>query len=308
MRYWLLLPVLLLTWTSARSQAVADQPTTEPMSDPYRGIRLQAPDGWVGQAVEGGFIFGSHTIPGLLLVLFHDLNSLDALRAEAQQGLVEDDGTMLRLSSPLEPFGERGLRGEYEGTIQGQAARVYAIGLLSPHGGGVTILAATEANRYTDVYAGYAEALARSVVFTAPQTPSVVDEWRQRLSGMRLTYLSSYYSGGVDGAYVGSSSEATIDLCQAGYFLYGSSSSLSVDGGFGSGYNASGYSGGRDQGQGQWEVVHRGGQSVLLLRFHDGRTHEYTLTDEDGKTFLNGERYYRTGPDAPVAEHRPNCR
>lgn len=291
----------------ASAQPAAAQPTTEPMSDPYWGIRLQAPDGWIGQAMEGGFLFGSHTIPGLMIVMPHDLTSLDAMRAEAQQGIVENDGTRLQLAGSLQPFGERGLRGEYQGTIQGQPARVHAIGLLSPHGGGATILAATEAGQYTDAYAGYAEALARSIAFTAPQTPPVADQWQQKLNGMRLTYLSSYYSGSADGSYVGSSSEATIDLCPAGYFHYGSSNSLSVDGGFGSGYNATGSSSGSDRGQGQWEVVYRGGQSMLLLRFHDGRTHEYTLTEEDGKTFLNGERYYRTGPNDPIAEHRPNC-
>ena len=48
--------------------------------------------------------------------------------------------------------------------------------------------------------------------------------------------------------------------------------------------------------------------AVLQLLFHDGTAQSYTLSFEDGKTFLEGRRWLRTcNPDDQVVEARPQC-
>ena len=117
----------------------------------------------------------------------------------------------------------------------------------------------------------------------------------------------SYYSGGSDGAYAGGSQKTIIDLCPQGYFTFSDNNQMAVDGGFGAGYNASGYGSGSDKGNGQWQVVKRGQQPVLQLTFCDGRVQEYVLSYQDGKTYLDDRRFFCTYANDPVAEHRPQC-
>ena len=273
----------------------------------YHGIRFRVPKGWIAQKNEAGYVFGSKTEKGIMLMVPHEFNSLDVMRQEARNGII-DEGTALSLQGALTPFGKNGLAAKYSGTMQGQQATTYGIGLLSPFGGGVTILIAVETASYSNKYQKVAEALAKSVQFFKPEVPPVADEWKQRLNNSRLTYMWSYYSGtSVDGSYAGGSQRTQIDLCAQGYFRYSDSNQMSIDGGYGSGYNVSGYDAGRDKGQGSWEVVGRGEQAVLLLKFNDGRVFEYTLGLEDGKTYLNGKRFFRTYSNAPVEDHRPNC-
>ena len=47
---------------------------------------------------------------------------------------------------------------------------------------------------------------------------------------------------------------------------------------------------------------------VLQLLFHNGTVQAYTLSFEDGKTFLEGRRWRRTcNPNDQVVEARPQC-
>lgn len=272
------------------------------------GVRFRVPKGWIAKKTEMGYLLGSNTEKGFLLVSSHELPSIEQLRAEAQAGLTDENGTALQLSGEVVPFGKNGLAAEYRGAVEWQPARAYAIGLLSPHGGGVTVLAAVEEASYSGKYRRLAETVATSVEFFEPQVSPVAEEWKQRLSNARLTYLWSYYSdSGVDGSYAGGSQETVIDLCGQGYFRYSDRNETAVDGGYGTGYNAGGFASGKDRGQGTWEVATRGAQALLRLKFHDGRVFEYVLSLREGKTYLDHKRYFRTYRNAPVAEHRPNC-
>lgn len=299
--------VLLCLYGFCAARVYAQVPLSGQVEDPQRGVTFTVPDGWIGQPVGEGYAFGSRTEKGLLLVMPHAYGSVAELRAVAQEGLTEGPSTRLVLSGAVEPFGERGVAAPFSGTIEGQQARAQVVSVLSPYGGGATVIAAVEAGSFSEAYAGYAEALAASIRFTEPPAPPAGDDWAQKLRGSRLTYLYSYYSGGTGGSYVGASEETVIDLCSAGHFFYSGSHSLAADGGTGGSYGVSGYGGGSQQGHGQWEVVAQEGQPTLVLHFHDGTTRSYELSEEGGKTFLDGERFFRTYASAPVAEHRPQC-
>jgi hypothetical protein len=132
-----------------------------------------------------------------------------------------------------------------------------------------------------------------SLKFSEPIESAVTKEWRETLTGAKLTYLKSSYSSGAsyDGysTYSGYSRHEEIMLCPNSSFYYSDNSSSSFDtgGGFGS-------MGGNDKGNGNWEVTGIGNESTLKLKFSDGRVFNYTLSYKDKKTFLSGSRYFRT--------------
>lgn len=275
---------------------------------PRLGVRFEPPPGWAVTEQEGGYLLKSSTTPGEILLFAHTFGSLDELRSAVAAGYTEAD-VRLRPNGELEAFGERGLTGSFTGSAGGTPVRARAITLLSGRGdGGATMLAVAPEPEFGDRQESALETLAESFEFFEPREPDAVTLWKEKLTDARLTYMYGYYSNSPDGAYVGASEETIIDLCRAGFFNYGSSSSLAADGGFGGEYNVSGLDSSRKRGSGAWELLRRGPDVVLHLDFHDGSTREYTLgTDEEGKTLLDGRKYYRTFASSPLAEARPDC-
>ncbi len=283
---------LMLIYIAATTNAVAQ--TTGEVNFKTLGIKFTIPDGWVGQEVQGGYIIGHNTEPGFALLTLHEYTSVAQLEQQARQGISEQNGTNLKLSGELETIGQKGIGGEYGGTLEGQKVKAYLLGLVNPHGNGVTIMAATTPEQYAEKHKQLALQLANSIRFSKPETLPVVEEWKQVLNNSRLTYMDSYSSNsGSFGGYStggGYSSEVQIHLCGQGYFKYKSSSSTSIDTG-----GAFGSSSGGGSGNGIWEVVgNNQGGAVLRLNFHNGEVYEYTLEYKEEKTFLNGNRYFRT--------------
>lgn len=274
-------------------------------SFPSLGISFTIPDGWVGQETGSGYLMGSHTDPGLLMVLPHQTQSLAQLRQEAEQGLVDNEGTALVLDGSVSTYGSTGLQARYQGMLGGQQAKAYVISLLNEGGTGVTVIAASTPDEFSDMHMAVVEQLSKTVQFTKVAAPEADGEWSELLKNARLTYMNSYYSSGASyGGYStggGYSDKEVIDLCAQGYFLHSSTSSMSFDtgGGFGSSHDGS-------QGAGNWSVIKNSeNQPVLLLRFHNGEESQYVITTEESKTFLNGSRYYRTY--GTHADDGPNC-
>ena len=262
------------------------------------GVSFTIPDRWVGQLDDQAFVMGGQEEPGLILMVLHEFETLEEIRREAGQG-IDDGGIKLRLDGELEAIGDQALGGAFQGTIEGSPARVYMVATLNPHGEGVTIMAMTDEANYSERYRELARQVAASLVFTAVETPPLVQQAQQMLTHTRLNYLSSYSSGSAGGT----SSRRHMDLCPDGRFSYQSSSSLTVDtgGAFGSSF-------GSDDGTGTWAVVPSGaGQVALELRFDDGRVWSYELSFQDGSTYLDGTRYFRIGPNDPNG-YGPRCR
>ncbi len=132
-------------------------------------------------------------------------------------------------------------------------------------------------------------------------------EWTQLLNNCRLTYMESYNSSSYDynsGYYSGGgySIDNKIDLCAKGYFLTQSSNNMTMGSDVVSSYGQS-----KSSGEGTWQVTEQGGTAVLLLHFHDGSSRQYRLGFENGKTFLDGKRWYRTNYANDGAQYAPNC-
>jgi hypothetical protein len=290
--------IFLFCWTLGNLKA---QTTTNSVTDPAIGLQYTIPNGWIGQQIDGGYLFGSNSVKGFLLITYHQYKTLDEIRAEAAQGIADENGTMLTLSGSLVAAGKNGLAGTFTGTVEWQKAKAYAASLVSPFGtGGITILAAVEEASYSPAYQGYVESVVKSVSFSKSKVTPIAQQWKKWLNNSRLTYMNSYNSGYGGGGY---QDKTIIDLCSAGYFRYNDHSETVLN----AGDYAGGYSSGSSNGSGQWKVVSRGNQAVLQLVFSNGELYEYTLRDRDGKTYLNDNRYFLTYGDSSVESARPNC-
>ncbi len=286
--------LLLMSFVSASAQVSGK------IDNPYAGVSFTIPDGWLGQVSENVLVLGSNTETGLMLVMEHAYSTVQQLKEEADKGLNEE-GFFLSRTGAYENIGTNGVGAIFEGSIQGSPAKAYIASLVNPYGSGLTIMAMTTADVYSARYRELALGFAKSVKFSKAVIPPVVNEWRESLKNVKLTYLSSYNSVG-NGSYGGINDQEEIHLCAAGYFKYSSNSSVTIDTG-----GASGYSAGNGTGTGKWEVTGDGsGGAALKLIFDNGDIRTYTLSNEDGKTFLNGKRYFKTGmQDDP--QYRPDC-
>ncbi len=269
------------------------------------GIAFTIPEGWVGQALEDGFIIGHQSEPGFILLSTHNEKTLEALKQTAVSGIYDQaNGIMLQMEGQIEAIGSNAVGATFNGSMGGQAAKAYVIGMLNSYGTGVTIMTAVAQVQYSSRYKELALGIARSVEFSKPVIPPVANEWRSNLANTRLTYMDSYTSIDYSDSNVatggGYSNEKVIDLCEQGYFKYSSSSNMSVTGGT----NVSGYQSSQGKGSGTWEVrADAAGNPILVLNFYDGNVNEYTITNPDRKLHLNGDRYYHTW----TGENKPDC-
>lgn len=267
------------------------------------GISLVPPPGWQAKFTGEGYLMASPEEKGLFLILPHEAGSLEEIRQEAQKGLSDEYGTRLSLSGQLQPFGKNGLAGEFIGKLQGQNAKAYAIGLLSPFGVGATILRVMKPDDFGTAQIELVRNFAQKIEFYKPPVSPIAQQWKENLSGCKLSYFSRYSSGS-SGGYT---SETAIDLCPQGFFRYGVEDETvwnAVPGTLTGGYSMQ-----YGKGSGKWQVVSRGQQAVLILNFYNGKVYEYILsTNEKNQTFLNNKRYLRTcNPNDQVVEARPNC-
>ncbi|NND32888.1 MAG: hypothetical protein HKN76_09875 [Saprospiraceae bacterium] len=272
---------------------------------PNLGISFQIPDGWVGQENEAGYVMGSYTDPGIILMTAHQTQNLDQLRVEAQQGLHDNEGTSLSVDGEISKFSSNGLQALYQGSVGFQPAKAFAIGLVNPNGSGVSIIGMSTIDQFSDKHREVVTQIASSVKFSKVTVVESKSEWGNLLQNARLTYMNSYYSsGGSYGGYStggGYSDKEIIDLCAQGYFNHSSNSSMAFDtgGGFGSSFD-------QNAGAGKWKViVNNQGQDVLQLNFYNGEVYEYVLSLQDNKTYLNDRRFFRTYGN--VTDDGPNC-
>jgi hypothetical protein len=296
MKAHILLPIALLFVSSPLVAQLQGHVNYEEL-----GIAFDIPPGWFGQEGEDMVILGSNTVAGLVILATHT-STKEELVQEARAGLVDQNGTNLRLDGELKTFGSNAVGGMFMGTMEYQAAKGYIIGMANPQEGGVgvTIISASTQQAFSQANIDVADNLYQSFKFKKIDKRKEINEWTQFLSNVRLTYMDSYYSpsatdGGISGGY---SREKRIDLCQAGHFKQSGSNDMTI-----TGDGVSGYSSGNQAGQGSWKIMARGTQLVLVLQYHNGEEASYNLEFKDDKLYLDGYRYFRT----TEGEYAPSC-
>lgn len=297
---WRIFPIVVL-YAMCSAGAIAQTSLTGEVDYPQLGIGFTIPDGWQAQEGDGLVYMGSETVPGLIVMIMHESRDMAAMKHALAEGFSED-------GIELFPQGEaRELRSDmavidHTGQIEGQPAKGIAFATLNPYGNGVAVIAIGLEDSWSDRLVHAAESTINSIEFRKVEhTGPSVETWKRNLMNTRLTKIESYSSpsaieGGVGGGY---SSKQQIDLCD-GWFTMSGSGSVSAGSDV-----VSGHSSGSSAGNGTWDVVEGiDGRPVLRLDHHDGRRSEFLLGEEEGKTYLNGERWFRTWE----GENAPACR
>ncbi|OOG72187.1 hypothetical protein [Algoriphagus sp. A40] len=260
------------------------------------GISFVIPLGWQPQEINQGILLQKPGLAGFIFASTHN-QSLEELKADALKPLNDGQGTNLQLSDSLQILGSNAIAGHYQGLLEGSPAKCYIIGMENPTGGlGITIIAASEPDLFSEQLQEVAFEFASSFQFEKVDKSSEIQEWKSFLSGMRLTYMETYNSpsysdGGISGGY---NIKRTIDLCPQGHFNSGNSSSFQMDG--------LGRTNSNQKGQGTWDIVlGMDGMLHLELKDYTGEIRHYRLEYLEEKLYLNGERYFRTddGDNAP---------
>ena len=253
------------------------------------GVSFAIPAEWLGGLPpdSAAFMLGSATRAGIGMIILRATASWEEIEAFLNQPQDLGGGVVLTPSAP----GTRTHRG-YEIGLSNALYSGHAIGRMGDQGNGAIVFfggPAEQAAYYRELAAGTAD----SIGFSAPRASSASGPWQAHLAGMMLKRMSSYYSGGTDGAYVGSSSSQTLHLCSDGSYAYSSRSSVAADAGGG----VSGYSAGDGAQTGRWAVEVIGARVLLTLRDADGEVTQHTLDVQGERTYVDGDRVYRVPSD-----------
>ncbi|MBI1983259.1 MAG: hypothetical protein HYS61_03580, partial [Acidobacteria bacterium] len=257
------------------------------INDPYMGVSFDPPQGWKYEKRQAIYVIGHMTIPGMILVMPHSYNSAQEVMAAANEPLYQGQDGQLMLTRAPQVVSQNMLVSDFGGVLGGQQAQGRIICMISPHGGGVLILAGTAAGSYTQQYATLAEGMARSMRFSKPQEPPGAAMWKQRLAGARLAYMKSGGSTDSSGGYAWSD-QHDIYLCSDGSFQ----SSGGFSGTLGTAGGSAIWDPGNQTKVGQWAIVGHGGVPALQLRHQDGDVQTWALSTDGQKTLLDGVQYF----------------
>jgi hypothetical protein len=266
------------------------------VSDPDLGISFVAPADWIAHQQSGFILLGSNTLKGFILIQAHSYSSISQMAEEAEQGIVdEEEGIQLSPASAFQAFGSNGLSGEFSGVVQGRQAKAYAIGLISPRGGGVTIMAAVESGSYSSAYPGFVRAIASSLTFTPLQPSSSVGTAMQSDAALMKYFAGEYYSYS-SGATIsgGAGTERSVTLCPDG--LYRDSYEFSASG--------SGWGGAASRaGAAQWSIRGDQTQGLIVVSYANGQRKQFSyqvVSKSEGTILFDGVKFAFAGA--------PKCR
>lgn len=258
----------LVSLAARPARPQAGQPERR-VSDANGAYSFTAPAGFDSQQSDEGFALVNGARTFLVAVKAHDFQTFEQFAAQAN---LERDG--LTLAGKVQDVGRTGKTFRVTKQTSQGVAVVDTFVLFSPHGGGLLVVAISDAANSEE---GFRAALriAESVAFSKPQASEVARQVESVLRGKQLIY---FYNGN------GYSERKEIYLCPSGGFFFrtdATSNSNLGSGGFASGAD------------GDWKVVSRGGLT-LLLQFRSGATHEYKISarQASNEIGLDGKRYF----------------
>jgi hypothetical protein len=253
--------------------STAVKPGTEVVRDEMNGYSFTLPDGWVYQKGDGQILMGSNTIPGLISVFPHQAGNMQEMQGLMHQG-IQEEGVYLSLDAGIQQRGPNMVTGYYNGSVQGEQARGYGIGLLSQYGGGIFVLAVSTPQKLGQEIISSVDFLAQNTRFTKRVTGSqdlvrhFSGEWAWT-NGYRTEWMTFY----PDGTYS--------DQSEASYSGNMTDGSGNITGNWGAT--------GQDSNMGRWSIQGNRDSGVITVINPDGSQNRYEY-----KVFVErGEKYYR---------------
>ena len=264
-------------------------------SHPYLGIDLDLPEGWEAQAAATGFLLAHPDFSGAIAVMAHEHDSQTALQAAARRGLREMGQVALQLRGTLAPFQENGQQGTFEGIAEGKQVQAHAVFLLSPYGGGVTVLIPLPNGIAPGPYIDLATTIAKGIRFQPRIDSDPLDPWKERLLNCRLTHLPNPDAAPDGDAQHPAGQRVVLDLCDDGRFhLTLPDDPEIIERWTGARAFPSHDSAKPGMLVGDWFLVRREGRARLRLDFPGGTRREFLLSLPNGSTYLDELRVFRS--------------
>lgn len=244
------------------------------------------------QASSGGYVIGSNTLPGMVLVYPNPGLSAAEIAQGASQGYA-DETMQLEPTGPARRFQAGNGEGQQvpvRGRFDGQAVEGFLAGYTNGQGSGVTIVAVTSPESWPQMRS-HADVMTSRVRLYTPEVSPRLQQARQALAGQSLVWAhnSNQVSMNSDGYHTGSAVNAfeAWHCCAGGRGRYEGSRSSSYQGG--------GLFGDSDSGpgawDGQWSLDAQGEDFVLTFRFDDGSTGQWNVrVDENEEVYVEGRR------------------
>lgn len=257
------------------------------ISDEQAGVSLTVPSGWKARKQQaGGYVLASDTHRGLILITGHSYNSVQQMEQDSGEGIQDpQNNTSLMFTGQSVPVGNNGLGCEMTGSVQGTPARAYTVGLVSPYGGGILIIALTSSEAYSGQYRQWAEQMAAGTRFSEPRLDTALMQW---FAGKYWRYSSS---SSYTSVYA---TESSMTFCANGLYhdSYESGGSGTGSDQYGN-QNMSYGAVGSQQGRARWVIRGNKQQGVITVIKPDGSSYdmEYRAVGEGQDMVFDGTRY-----------------
>jgi hypothetical protein len=247
-------------------------------NDVHAGYSFTVPSGWSRRESDGGHALSSPDQQKNIGIAPHFYRTLAEVKADVKDANDPSSNTFLKAST--QTYGQNGLLIRFEGKAQGKDVIIETVTLVSPNGGGVSVVSAGLKAAYSAENSNLIKSIANSVSFSKPQSSPLADQWKQKVNGKRLEYF--YTNNGM-------SDNWKFDLATDGSFVYSSNNSY-ISSGYGDTFSYAG----RDSNAGRWSIVSKGNTPYLVLRYNNGSVKEYSMGagNYNNEVMLNGKRYF----------------
>jgi hypothetical protein len=248
------------------------------------GFSLDLAGGFeLGKYLDGYYLLGSRTVPGLILV--RSLPGLTA--AQLDRNLRDgytDNTVQLTPDGVAEELATSGGAGKLvgvRGLLHEAEVRGLLAGYLQPDGGGLLLFAVTTPEQWPEL-SPIAKQVARSVNLFHPDPEEMIKTWKERLSGFQLIRAPGRDQNRAD------TQTTAYYLCADGSFAYEPGARP---------VSQRPAEQAKDRRSGSWDIVPRQRWAELMLRFRDGREQSYRLSRDDHETYLDDQRYFVLSSD-----------
>ncbi len=228
---------------------------------------------------DGLYVFDSADGRGRITILNRPGLSMEAVRESAIEGYRDEDVELTARGAATEcrPDNGWGMTVPVSGIVGQQSVVGILGGFVGDQGQGFLVLIAASPGDWPRLRPR-AEPLFASIAFGRYTGGAEAARWRRYLQGKRLAYRSTYDGG---------SSREDYYLCSDGRFLRSRGTHDFADA---PGVSVFGQS--QRRGAGGWRIQSIEGETYLIFEYDDGRRENARLEDRNGKTLLNGSRYY----------------
>ncbi len=124
------LSLAISSWAQEDSSVIVDKEMK---------IQFTVPEGWKVTKKDNGYLMGSSSTQGFMLLNVQNFTSLKKLKAAMEEGIEQEDGSKLMPVTDLAKLGNQGVSGLYSGKLDGVEMQGFLMALMPPSKGRAAI-------------------------------------------------------------------------------------------------------------------------------------------------------------------------